>query len=67
MNHPAVAWQSVRQAAWRTQFAGKTARDNVQIDKDIQNIAGATLSCVHLTDGIRRLLATYEIAIKPPA
>jgi Na+-translocating ferredoxin:NAD+ oxidoreductase RnfG subunit len=56
----------IRQSAWRAQFAGKTARDNVQIDKDIQNISGATLSCVHVTDGIRRILATYEIAFKTP-
>jgi len=56
----------IRQAAWRAQFAGKTARDSVQIDKDIQNISGATLSCVHLTDGVRRILATYELALKPP-
>ncbi len=57
----------IRQPAWRAQFVGKTARDSVQIDKDIQNISGATLSSVHVTDGIRRLLATYEIALKPPA
>ena len=57
----------IRQPAWRAQFVGKTTRDNVQIDKDIQNISGATLSSVHLTDGVRRILATYELALKPPA
>ena len=56
-----------RQPAWRAQFVGKTSRDSVQIDKDIQNISGATLSSVHVTDGIRRILATYELALKPPA
>jgi hypothetical protein len=35
----------------------------VRIGRDIQNISGATLSCEHVTDGIRRLLATYAIAI----
>jgi len=29
----------------------------VQIGRDIRNISGATLSCQHVTDGIRRLLA----------
>ena len=57
----------IRQPAWRAQFVGKTVRDSVQIDKDIQNISGATLSAVHLTDGVRRILATYELALKPPA
>jgi FMN-binding domain len=36
----------------------------VKIDKDIKNISGATLSSVHMTDAIRRLLYTYEIALK---
>lgn len=54
----------IRQPAWRAQFVGKTARDGLAIDKDIQNISGATLSCVHVTEGVRRLLATYEIAFR---
>ncbi|MGM9480353.1 FMN-binding protein [Roseateles sp. NT4] len=54
----------VRQPAWRAQFVGKTAADAVRIDKNIQNLAGATLSSVHVTDGIRRLLTTYELALR---
>ena len=53
----------VRNARWRAQFVGRHHGDPVQIGKDIQNISGATLSCQHVTDGIRRLLATYAIAI----
>ncbi len=53
----------VRTARWRAQFVGRHHGDPVQIGQDIQNISGATLSCQHLTDGIRRLLATYAIAI----
>jgi Na+-transporting NADH:ubiquinone oxidoreductase subunit NqrC len=53
----------VRNARWREQFVGRHHGDPVQIGQDIQNISGATLSCQHLTDGIRRLLATYAIAI----
>ncbi len=53
----------VRNAHWRSQFAGRHHGDPVRIGRDIQNISGATLSSEHLTDGIRRLLATYAIAI----
>jgi hypothetical protein len=50
----------VREAAWRAQFAGKSAGDPLQLDRDIRNISGATLSCRHLTDGVKRLLKLYE-------
>jgi hypothetical protein len=53
----------VRNARWRAQFVGRHHGDSIQIGQDIQNISGATLSCQHLTDGIRRLLSTYVIAI----
>jgi Na+-translocating ferredoxin:NAD+ oxidoreductase RnfG subunit len=53
----------VRNAHWRAQFNGRQNGDPVTIGRDIQNISGATLSCEHVTDGIRRLLATYAIAI----
>ena len=53
----------VRNAHWRAQFSGRQYGDPVQIGRDIQNISGATLSCEHVTDGIRRLLTTYAIAI----
>ena len=55
----------IRQSEWRAQFVGKKSGDVLQVDSDIKNISGATLSCVHVTDGVRRLLATYEVAIKP--
>jgi len=55
----------VRNAHWRGQFVGRHHGDAVQAGRDIQNISGATLSCTHVTDGIRRLLATYAIAIAP--
>ena len=53
----------VRNAAWRSQFIGRAHGDPVQIGRDIRNISGATLSCQHVTDGIRRLLAIYALAI----
>ncbi len=54
----------IRDTAWRRQFAGKTARDPLKLDQDIRNISGATLSCRHVTDGIKRLLGFYESALK---
>jgi Na+-transporting NADH:ubiquinone oxidoreductase subunit C len=53
----------VRNAAWRHQFVGRAHGDPVRLGRDIRNISGATLSCQHVTDGIRRLLAVYAIAI----
>lgn len=46
----------VRLAGWRRQFAGKTTADPVDLNKDIKNISGATLSCRHVTEGVQRLL-----------
>ena len=54
---------AIRLAAWRAQFAGKHASDPVRIDADIRNISGATLSCRHVTEGVRRLLLIYEKAL----
>jgi len=36
----------------------------VRLDADIHNISGATLSCRHVTDGVRRLLSLYAHALK---
>jgi len=54
----------IRNAAWRRQFAGKTAADPLQLDRDIRNIGGATLSCRHIADGVKRVLATYAVALR---
>lgn len=57
----------VRSARWRAQFVGRHYGDAVQIGRDIHNVSGATLSCQHVTDGIRRVLATYALVIAGPA
>jgi hypothetical protein len=54
----------IRDQRWRAQFVGKTGKSTLKLDSDIKNISGATLSCRHITDGVKRLLAFYEIAIK---
>jgi hypothetical protein len=54
----------IRGDKWRSQFAGKTSKSKLKLDDDIKNISGATLSCRHVTDGVKRLLAFYEVALK---
>jgi hypothetical protein len=54
----------IRDEKWRSQFVGKTSRSPLKLDGDIKNISGATLSCRHVTDGVKRLLAFYEVALK---
>jgi Na+-translocating ferredoxin:NAD+ oxidoreductase RnfG subunit len=51
-------------ADWRKQFVGKTARSRLSLNDDIRNISGATLSSRHVTEGIKRILATYEVCLK---
>lgn len=50
----------VRNARWLGQFAGATASSTLVLGDDIRNISGATLSCRHVTEGVRRLLAIHE-------
>jgi hypothetical protein len=54
----------IRIAAWRRQFVGKTSQEPVQLDRDIKNISGATLSSRHVTEGVHRLLQLYERALR---
>lgn len=52
----------IRLPAWRRQFAGKTSASPLRIGEDIANISGATLSCTHVTDGVRRIAAVIDLA-----
>lgn len=52
----------IRLPAWRRQFAGKTATAPLRVGEDIANISGATLSCTHVTDGVRRIVTTLTAA-----
>jgi len=53
----------IRDAAWRAQFTGRKSGGSLELGREIRNVAGATLSCKHVTDGVRRLLATYAIVL----
>lgn len=50
----------IKRAEWRKQFYGKGSDAKLKLTDDIQNISGATLSCKHVTDGVRRVLVTHE-------
>ena len=52
----------IRSAAWRRQFAGKTAASPLRVGEDIANLSGATLSSQHVTDGVRRIVAVLDLA-----
>jgi Na+-translocating ferredoxin:NAD+ oxidoreductase RnfG subunit len=54
----------VREAQWQAQFTGKQHGARLKLGADIKNISGATLSCRHITDGVKRLLSFYDIALK---
>jgi len=57
----------IRLAGWRKQFVGKSGDDQIELNKDIKNISGATLSCRHVTEGVQRLLKVYNAALRGAA
>jgi Na+-translocating ferredoxin:NAD+ oxidoreductase RnfG subunit len=54
----------IRNPKWRQQFVGKRPGAALKLDQDIRNISGATLSCRHISDGVRRLLVTYQLLLR---
>jgi Na+-translocating ferredoxin:NAD+ oxidoreductase RnfG subunit len=54
----------VANADWLKQFAGKTSQDPLAVDKDIRNMSGATLSSRHITEGVKRVLAFYDVCLR---
>jgi Na+-translocating ferredoxin:NAD+ oxidoreductase RnfG subunit len=54
----------VREPSWRQHFRGKRSTDTLELDEDIPNISGATMSCKHVTEGVRRLLTLHDVALK---
>jgi len=55
----------IRNDSWRRQFAGRAELSQLQVQTDIKNIAGATLSCEHVTQGVRWLVALWQVALRP--
>ncbi len=50
----------IRREAFTQQFISKTATDTVRLHKDISNIAGATMSCLAVTERVRFLTRLYQ-------
>jgi len=57
----------IRNEAWRRQFAGRGELAQLNVRTDIKNIAGATLSCEHVTQGVRWLVALWQVVLRPAA
>jgi Na+-translocating ferredoxin:NAD+ oxidoreductase subunit G len=55
----------IRGAKWRKQFVGKKPNAPLRLNTDIYNISGATMSCRHVTEGTRRVLATFDLLCRP--
>ena len=54
----------IRGGSWLAQFVGKTAGSALQLNQDVRNIAGATLSSRHVTEGVKKVLALHAIRLK---
>ena len=50
----------IRHPKWREQFVGLNGNEHLKLNRQIKNISGATLSCRHVTDGVNRLLTTWQ-------
>jgi hypothetical protein len=54
----------VREPGWLAQFVGKSSGSALKVGGDIRNISGATLSSLHVTEGVKRILATYGSRVR---
>lgn len=54
----------IRSPAWRRQFVGKSVQAGLVVGDGIANVSGATLSCTHVTDGVRRIAAIAQVVLK---
>ena len=50
----------VRGASWLQQFVGKTRANPIELEKDIRNISGATMSSRHIAEGVKKVLAIHD-------
>lgn len=54
----------IRGKAWREQFDGRQDLQQLRFGTDIKNIAGATLSCEHVTQGARWVMSLWQVALR---
>jgi len=50
---------------WYAQFTGKTPTDRFGLGREIHAVVGATLSAHAATDAVRRMLAYWEVLLRP--
>ena len=53
----------IRSPRFSKQFKGKTVRDSMRPNKDIDSVSGATISSRAITVGVRRALVLFDTAI----
>jgi Na+-transporting NADH:ubiquinone oxidoreductase subunit NqrC len=63
LNYRESHGSEIRNPAWRKQFVGKRAPGGLTLGEGIANISGATLSCTHVTDGVRRIAAIAQVVL----
>jgi hypothetical protein len=54
----------VANVKWLQQFVGKKADSPLKLEKDIENISGATFSSKHVTDGVKRVMTLYALMLR---
>lgn len=50
---------------WYGQFAGMSGQDGLRVGRDVHGVVGATLSARAAADGVRRMLAYWEVLLRP--
>ena len=50
---------------WYAQFVGKRKGDGMSLGREIHGVVGATLSAQAATDAVRRMLAYFEVLLRP--
>lgn len=50
----------IKHPKWLAQFVGRDHSEHLKLDKQIDSISGATLSCRHITDGVNRWTHTWN-------
>jgi hypothetical protein len=54
----------VRSPSWLAQFVGKASGSALKVGGDIRNISGATLSSLHVTEGVKRIVSAYASRVR---
>lgn len=54
----------VKETAWLKQFHNLGPSDQIEFLGNIKNISGATLSCRHMTEGVKKIINLYSEKIK---